>query len=180
MPRYYRRRYRSYRSGKQKYSNETISFSGPTGALSPGDNFPASEDNVGQLVVPATTVYGTRKVKNFEIQVTTEGLTSPVIGCLVYVPEGTTANEINKPITGKDVTSVYEPNQNLIKQFIIPASAYNTGSSITNPNPVVTKVKTSLARNLDSGDEIRLIFCAVGDVLDGAQFAGTVNYAIKY
>ena len=179
MPRYYRRRYRGYRSGKSRYSNETacILFES-TDTFERGTTFPKGEVEsklyVGYPVVAATGVFGTRKAKNFEISLTTNTLESPLVCALVYVPEGTLAGNFNlgeSPIN--NVESLYEPNQNIICQFVIPANGESN-------SPQVTKVKTRLARNLDSGDSIVMIFGNIAATTQTFSVAGTVNYAIKY
>lgn len=180
MPRGYRRRYRSYRSGRSKYSNETtnILYATPS-ALAAGTTFPTGTDSQGNsfrgvVIVPATTVYGARKAKNFDVSITTAGTQTPIVAALVYVPQGTTAGDVNmEAFTGDSVVSLYEPNQNVIGQFVIPATfAGNTQT--------VTRFKTRLARNLDSGDMIVLVFGNATQIPEGAQIVGTVNYAIKY
>lgn len=179
MPRYYRRR-RYVRSGRSKYSNQTLTFNATTGEITAGDTFPfdGTAEAVtarGVLVVPSTSVFGVRKVKNFDITVTTSSMTSPVIAMLVYVPEGTIANPIHSISQEASSAVAYEPNQNVIGTFVIPPSL--SGDS---GNAVVTRFKTKLARNLDNGDEIRLIFSNYAQIEEGATFSGYVNYAIKY
>lgn len=177
MPRrYYRRRYYGPRA---KYSNETASFVIITPPVEQITTFP-KEDNdqvdppihwTGKTVVPATTIYGTRKVKNFDIQMTSKGLDCAVIGVLVYVPEGTRATDLN--LAADEVGKLYEPNQNVICRFVIPPSPEDS-------NAVITRVKTRLARNLDSGDAIVLVLATTDAESGGAAISGFVNYSIKY
>lgn len=181
MPRVYRRRYRSYRSGRSKYSNQTTSllFEVPQAGVDAGDSFPTGQDEQenqyrGCTIVPSTGVYGTRKAKNFDIQVTTTAIASPIVAALVYVPQGTLASGLNiSAFSPEGPNSLYEPNQNVIGQFIIPATPEGTSQS-------VTRFRTRLARNLDSGDSIVLIFGAVDHLDQGSSICATVNYAIKY
>lgn len=181
MPRYYRRRYRSYRSGKSKYSNQTTSLllTVPEAGVEAGATFPTGQDEQenpyrGCTIVPATGVYGTRKAKNFDIQITTSSIGNPIVAALVYVPQGTLASTLNiASFTPEGPNSLYEPNQNVIGQFIIPATPEGTSQS-------VSRFKTRLARNLDSGDSIVLVMAPVAGLVDGAQICATVNYAIKY
>lgn len=180
MPRGYRRRYRYYRSAKSKYSNETnVIAYGLTDTVSAGTTFPYGNDQEGNarkgmLIVPATNVYGTRKAKNFDISLTTVNNSAPILAVLVYVPQGTLASNI--AISGSDIgaaSSLYEPNQNVICQFVIPAATSTSSQTLT-------KYKTRLARNLDSGDSIVLILAGLGDLDNTFSIAGTVNYCIKY
>ena len=180
MPRYYRRRYRGYRLAKSRYSNETTVITFNTAEAQPeaGQTFPSDtieeQEYRGFPIVAKTTVYGTRKAKNFDLTLTTKGLNAPLLGCLVYVPQGTLASAITSSSAGLgDVKSLYEPNQNVIMQFMVPAN----GSADA---PQITKVRTRLARNLDSGDSIVLIFCPLETLADTVYIAATVNYAIKY
>ena len=191
MARYYRRRYRTYRTGRNKYSNETTFIShvvdggtgiGHSGSVSPGQTFPEIYDtssppklqNRGYSIVPPTDVYGTRKVKNIDISLTTDLLSAPLVCALVYCPEGTLASTFS---LGEGTSSLYEPNQNIIGQFVIPANGEANA-------PQITRFKTRLARNLDSGDTIVLIFGSLTGISANAEtpvrIAGTVNYAIKY
>lgn len=178
MPRYYRRRYRGYRSGRAKYSNETTYFSTNTIDVAAGSTFPAGTDPEthkpwrGYTIVGATTVAGTRKVKNFDISLTSQNLGAPVVGALVYVPEGTLASEMT---LGTDPSSLYEPNQNVICQFMIPANGETN-------SPQITRIRSRLARNLDAGDSIVMIFGAIGAISSEANalVCSTINYAIKF
>ena len=179
-PRRYRR-YRAYRSARSRYSNETayVRYTKQTGsAASAGDNFPAAEDplKVGAVIVPPSEVFGVRKVKNFTISLTTTGLTSPVVAVLIYVPQGTPASLINLAGLDNDnkAASLYNPNQNVIGQFVIPANADSSFAS--------TRYSTRLSRNLSSGDTVRLLFASVGPYSSEETFAiaATVNFAIKY
>lgn len=181
MPRYYRRRYRSYRSGKSKYSNQTTSvvLNVPEAGIDSGETFPEGQDEQqnayrGCTIVPSTGVYGTRKAKNFDVQITTSAITSPIIAALVYVPQGTLASNLNiSAFSPEGPNSLYEPNQNVIGQFIIPATPPGTSQS-------VSRFKTRLARNLDSGDSIVLVMAAVEAIEPPASICATINYAIKY
>lgn len=179
MPRGYRRRYRGYRSAKSRYSNETaIITHNQTTTLDAGDTFPKGvieeKSYVGYPVVPSTSTYGTRKAKNFEISLTSDALSQPLVCALVYVPQGTLASDFNVTTPTLDkVSSLYEPNQNVICQFVIPANG-------TSNSPQITKVKTRLARNLDSGDQIVMIFAPIGPISTAFALGATVNYAIKY
>ena len=98
MP-YYRRPFKRARYGKRiKYSiqQKAFQFNATGGQTS------------GQLIVPATTLEGMRKVKH--ITVNLAGLAGQFWWAIVYVPQGTTPGSI----TIGDTTSgaaMYEPNQ---------------------------------------------------------------------
>lgn len=183
VPRLYKSRY--YQGAK--YSNETIAFNvGTVTNTVAGTAFPWTEgepSQCGVTIVPATNVLGNRKVKNFQIKITCTGNDNPIIGCLVYVPEGT---NVSKPLVTGMSQSLYEPNQNVISSFVIPAQCERDAQAdITDFNsPVVVNVSSRLARNLNTGDQIKLIFAAP-NALRASETApscisGTVNFAIKY
>ena len=161
-----------YRRGP-KYSNETTLINLElTGTADAGVSFPYNDDThkYGVDVVNPSTVLGNRKVKNFTLKFTSNNFTGPVIGALVYVPEGTEVNTINM---GSQANKLYEPNQNVIANFVIPPS------DSSNSTVVVT---SKLARNLNSMDRICLIFgLPGGNSPEGkSNIAGTVNFSIKY
>ena len=179
MPRYYRRRSRSYyRGGRSKYSSETTAFNQDldfsSESLEAGTTFPytpASGDDPEQrgiTIVGATSVYGTRKAKNFDIQVAVGNCIGPLYFALVYVPQGTIASPM---LSTHNSSTLYEPNQNVIASFIVPPPT-NNGQ--------LFHFKSRLARNLDSGDSIVLIAYNVYEQSGLVQFAGRVNYAIRY
>lgn len=194
----YRRKYytlpkvyssRVYRSAK--YSNETVAFNAQvTQDLDGGTTFPDApgpDQPKGLLIVPATNVLGNRKVKNFTIRVTANLNDDQIFGALVYVPEGTEASRL---LTSGSVQSLYEPNQNVIATFVIPPNCLRDtdGSIINSSAPTQITVSNRLARNLNTGDHIALIFGTpngitingTGDNGEPCTISGTVNYAIKY
>ena len=172
MPRRYKRRSsRSYKLVKPvKYSNET--FSATTIFQWIVSNKYAS------TVIAGTDVLGTRKVKNFTLQLCLQNnpeapqdILVPLIFALVFVPEG---NEANIPRTGQTFAdntltaiSMYEPNQNVILQGIIDAKQ-------------IYKYKTRLGRNLNSGDTIQLVWTPLGTFAAQALLSFTVNYALAF
>ena len=186
---------RYYRSRKDKYSSENVSIHCvmeqdiPVNSTFPTNPSPDPQQGTvpkGIVVVPATNVYGVRKVKNFNLKITTNYCTSPLLGILVYVPEGTTPQNLN---IGGEHQSIYEPNQNVIASFIIPPTAIRDGdgavAAIVPTNPIT--INTKLARNLASGDYIVLMFANLTSTVAGSTSAkppfsidGVVNFAIKY
>ena len=145
------RRYRSYkRSNRDKYSVERTSGSTTI-----------SSETTSSIVVASNAIQGMRKVKHMEISfsnTTTNQVADSIYWALVYVPQGTVANSLNT--TG----STYEPNQ-----FVIEAGVLDfTGGPL--------RIRSRLARNLNSGDSIHLLMRA-------HQLAGdppTIAYVVKY
>ena len=170
-----------------KYSNETVCFNvGGTATVDGGQPFPWNEGDInlrGVTIVPPTNVLGNRKVKNFQIKVTCTGNDDPIIGCLVYVPEGTS---VSAPLVTGQTQSLYEPNQNVILSFVIPAQCErnNEAEITTFSSPIIVNVSNRLARNLNTGDQIKLIFSSPNGVTASEDqpcvISGTCNFAIKY
>lgn len=173
MPRRYRRRYtRVARPLKTvKYSNETIDG---------GDSFPVYRRpaqgvvNIPQyqfsLIAPISS-QGMRKVKNFTLSFVSNS-EMPLFWALVYVPEGNLPSILSIG-TSQASTSLYEPNQNVIMSGLIHArSAQQT-------------FRTRLARNLNSGDSIVLVWRQILPEVENyptdsyTNFV-TLNYAITY
>lgn len=181
-----RYKYRSFRPKGVKYSNETIAFNTQvTNTIDSNLTFPATQDpeTHGLTIVPPTNVLGNRKVKNFTIKITANANDDQIFGALVYVPEGTFASSMQ---VGGTSQSIYEPNQNVICTFIIPPNcSRNTQGTITQISaPTQIVVSTRLARNLNTGDSIALIFSTPNGLtaIDSAPvtISGTCNFAIKY
>ena len=153
MP-YYRRPYKRARYGKKlKYSvqQKAFQFSAAAGTTT------------GQLIVPATTLEGTRKVKHLTINLTSTPGNVQFWWALVYVPQATAVGQITIGTTTAG-TSMYEPNQFCINCGIIDPDA----------GPI--RIGSPLGRNLNDGDSIILI---VKPNSDGAvSIQGTCRYAI--
>ena len=166
MPRRYRRK--SYRMARPlktvKYSSETYAGAADV-AFSAGVLYKST-------AIPQTDVLGTRKCKNFTltiVQKTNESI--PIYFALVFVPQGTVASNLNIGNTVNNDTlipaSFYEPNQNVIMQGFIDESQ-------------VYRFKTRLARNLNSGDVIQLIWKPFGNFNNTCLFSYTLNYSMSY
>ena len=185
MPRRYRRRrYAIARPLKTaKYSNET--YAGEV-------HLNTNQLRASMVIVPETQILATRKVKNLTIRLNVAQISFTLHGqatdlsshdapfnvlfAAVYVPQGTTPDVLhiaNVPTQGTVTTAVslYEPNQNVIM------------SGMINPYQPTT-VKTRLARNLNSGDQVYLVFLLSYNTLDlddlNLIIDGTANYAISY
>ena len=153
----YRRRYRRYRTRRAlksvRYANETQTYT--------FTNDITSRTAIGQYsahvpIIPAAATQGIRKVKNFTLTIAPffspsllrQIHTSRIIAdtfrfALVFVPEGQNPGDLGDAAADHAV-SFYEPNQNVIL----------TGEgSIYEP----VRLRTRLARNLNSGDSIHLI-----------------------
>lgn len=172
MPRRYIRRRRTYSVvPKKKYSWEHYNFINSL-------NVPASQSNqAAALVIGSTNVLGMRKVKNFTINFVAN-TSRPIFFALVYVPEGTNPNLLR--VGGQPVenvpnvissASLYEPNQNVIMSGIIP------------PASAGRQVYTNkLARNLNSGDQVYLIFAvfSTSTEAENIPLAADISYCISF
>lgn len=176
---YRRKSYSARRYKKVRYSNETSTFNITTNiAAASTTSFPDYQGNLGKTLVSAAEIQGTRKVKNMTLSISTSQISVPVLCTVVYVPQGTQPSGLTVNGSGTESpSSLYEPNQNVIMQFVLnPVYANGEGSC-------VQRFKTRLARNLDSGDCIKLIMApstALTAPLNGFNVTGTFNYAISF
>lgn len=152
---------RKYRGSRDKYSVEqtaTVAVVPAATATAPGQS--------GIVIVPPTATQGMRKVKHITVslaqpgQVSTANSPTSVFWALVYVPQGTTPNQLS--LTG---SSMYEPNQ-----FVM-----NCGTFDCNAGPV--RFHSPISRNLNSGDKIYLIIANPNQSAQGV-FLYTVRYAV--
>ena len=151
----YRRGYRRYRSGKRiKYSVQQRAFGWTA----------AGASSSAQIIVPATTLEGMRKVKHLMVNLTAGQAAGGMYWALVYVPQGTVAQNINIT-TGETVTSMYEPNQFVMNCGIIDVDA----------GPI--RFSSPIARNLNDGDSIWLVLRPVSS--EAVPVFGTCRYAIS-
>lgn len=178
---YRRRRYsRVPRSVKSvKYSNETAIQSVPQ-STAPG----VWNAGLAVALVPSVNSAGMRKAKNFTLsfqyQFHFQDLGVPINFALVYVPEGQVPGTLGRAAWSNNSApvSLYEPNQNVILQGLLPATC--TGRM---------EFRTRLARNLNSGDAIYLVMRPIDDLSTQASESGEyqgiglcaqLNYAIAY
>lgn len=167
---------------KVRYSNETSTFLIQQDiAANNTSSFPTNPQGqlVGKVLVDAATIQGTRKVKNMTLSISaTNECPIPILCAVVYVPQGTNPSSIQVNAPQAASTSLYEPNQNVIMQFVLnPVFDSGTGTN-------VQRFKTRLARNLDSGDAIYLV-CAPAFAHQAGnaytcKLSGTFNYAISF
>lgn len=166
---------------KVRYSSETTSLNVqdtiPQGQMPTLPYSAAPSPQKGMVLVTPASIQGTRKVKNMTLSVSSEGNTVPLLCAVVYVPQGTQASDLMAGPQGLVGASLYEPNQNVIMQFVMnPIGATNEGSN-------VQVFRTKLARNLDSGDSIVFIATpakANNTAAQNVTIVGTFNYAISY
>ena len=155
MPKYYKKRY--YKSSKDKYSVEQSAF---TTSVTAGNQ-------VANVIVDPITIQGMRKVKHLTITLAATGATASNIDmfwCLVYVPQGTTPNNITVGSSAGTSAPMYEPNQYVMACGVMDFSA----------GP--TRIHCPLSRNLNSGDAIYIILANPGAVTN--TIYATIRYAI--
>lgn len=158
-----RRRSRSVYSRRPvksvKYSNETT-------ALNLTQTVPADQPkSLEAVVISPLNSQGTRKVKNFTLSLATN-FEFGVYFALVYVPQGTEAPDF--VVVRNEIKSLYEPNQNVIMSGI-----FNHSSPI--------RIRSRLARNLNSGDSVSLLlFVESLNQQHELVVQGNLNYAICY
>lgn len=172
---------RTYRrSGRYTRRLKTVKYSSETFNLADDWQFTSGVAQMQVPVVSAINQQGVRKCKNFEFSCSStpfiydddsgNTFNTPLFWALVYVPQGTQPNQISLG-SGGTTASLYEPNQNVIMSGIIPAD-----------NQAIYRVRTRLARNLNSGDAIYVIFRAAANPSAAAtkSLAFALNYAISF
>lgn len=153
MPKYYKKK---FRGSKDKYSVEQSAQRLTVNAGA----------NINFLIVPATGVQGMRKVKHLTISMANsdqESELNALYWALVYVPQGTAPGILN--VGTSATTSLYEPNQFVLSCGVVDFSA--------GPQ----RIRTPLARNLNSGDAIYLLLANPSATVN-ANVDSVVRYAI--
>lgn len=170
MPRRYRSYYRRYRRAAQKYSVETSNIN-LKGAL--------TQDYGNYTMIAPIQSQGMRKAKNFTLSISSSPFYNgtddseeytPIAFALVYVPQGTNPSSITLG-TESAAASLYEPNQN-----VILSGVYTAGDS-------ALRIRSSLARNLNSGDSIVLCMKFInqsGPTWASNTLFAQLQYAIAY
>ena len=112
------------------------------------------------------------KVKNFRLNIVF-GSSVSVLWALVYVPEGMPIGTLSYGQTSAAnvPTSLYEPQQFLIASGLYSSAAVNSGA---NAGPL--RVWSPLARNLNPGDGVFLIWRSLENV-QGVETFITISYA---
>ena len=171
MARWYRRyRRSSYRRSGKKWSPTTQVINTITGggqssqtvALNHLSDSTANRYSLGPIM----------KVKNFRINIVF-GSSVSVLWALVYVPEGMPIGALSygQTAAANVPASLYEPQQFLIASGLYSSAAVNSGA---NAGPL--RVWSPLARNLNPGDGIFLIWRALENVT-GVETFITLSYA---
>ena len=168
---YRRRRYGSYSRRGRKWCPVTQVNSDTTGAGQ--KSLVIAYNRLGASAGPGNQYpYGPiMKVKNFRLNIVFASSVS-VLWALVYVPEGMPIGTLNTAgVVGGPALSLYEPQQFLIASGIYSSAATNSGA---NAGPL--RIWTPLARNLNPGDGVFLIWRALENVA-GVETYITINYA---
>ena len=159
-----------YYRNREKYSIEQTVII--TRDVSNWDSVPGVEGETqtskqfSQVIVKNTELQGMRKVKHLTLTICNNNSSLdalPILYAIVYVPEGYSPKDINVPISGNPM-SLYEPNQ-----FVMSCGALDF-----NAGPL--RIKSPLARNLNSGDSIYLILAS--NKSEASGFTINVKYAI--
>ena len=161
MPRKYYKRYHN----KDKYSVEQTIYESPT-----VDNWTAITNGLqwSIQVVPPVETEGMRKVKHLTMTFANYRTGSdqdayPIFYALVYCPQGYDPNNLNLP-TLNTAFNLYEPNQFVLSSGVLDFSG----------GPL--RIRTPLARNLNSGDKI--VMCLGTTNTSNQRIYGEVKYAI--
>lgn len=149
---------------KIKYSNETYSIN----SLVATD---ASANTQNVVMIASIDNQGMRKAKNFSLKIYTPNLSTNdgaaeggIVWALVFVPQGTNVQDMN--LGSSTSHSLYEPNQNVIMSGIVCSNE-------------ITNAKTRLARNMNAGDAIYLIYKSFNAGVS-YSIGAVLNYAIAY
>jgi hypothetical protein len=130
-------------------------------------------NRINSGIAPTTFPLGPiMKVKNFRINIVFASSVS-VLWALVYVPEGLPIGTLNYGASTPQLSAVslYEPQQYLIASGLYSSAATNSGA---NAGPL--RIWSPLARNLNPGDGIYLIWRPLENIA-GVDTFFTVNYA---
>lgn len=124
-----------------------------------------------QLVVPAFTVAGIRKVKNFDVNFVTNSA-DPLLYALVYLPEGAAPEsfipQINSTSSQNKFTELFAANQ-----WVIACGSISQGAQ--------NRMRTRMSRNLNNGDTVWLYVWRINlSSIEDISVNATGSYAIKY
>lgn len=168
MPRRYRRYRRTRALRSVRYSSET------TSQLTSLNTAATSVTQQPVQLIVAEQGQGVKKIKNITISIapwilnppTTNIPWPPVDFVVVFVPQGQNPNTI-KNITGSN--SYYDPNQNVVMYGQVEVNK-------------VSRFRTRLSRNLNSGDSLYIIFLARNLTANPLTYnvEYVCNYAICY
>lgn len=149
---------------KIKYSNETYSID-----YTVTSDLSASSQSA--VMIASIDNQGMRKAKNFSLKLFCPQMGSgdlysvgAIVWALVFVPQGTNVQSLS--LGNNNSVSLYEPNQNVIMSGILCSDQ-------------VINAKTRLARNMNAGDSIYLVFKSYNAPIN-YSVGGVLNYAIAY
>ena len=113
------------------------------------------------------------KVKNFRLNVVFASSVS-VLWALVYVPEGMPVGSLSLSAVPSNTVakSLYEP-----QQFLIASGLYSSVASDLGTTAGPLRVWSPLARNLNPGDGIFLVWRSLVSGISGVDTFITINYA---
>ena len=128
------------------------------------------------VAVPSIPGQGNRKVRGISLKITST-FSTPMPIALVFVPSGTVPSAIGSgsvmTFTGQTTTgelsSLYEPNQNVLAVGQIPANSTET-----------LTLFYSGTRNIGSGDSICAVYKNFGETANDGNILITVSYLIGY
>lgn len=170
----YRRTSRISRSNRMRWARETT--------LAKSDAQVTAGSTRNFIVVPSVAGQGNRKVRQIVLKISSS-FDYPMPIALVFVPSGTMTSEIGSgtvggitasqtpgqaPVQG-DISSFYEPNQNVLAVGQIPCSLNE-----------VTTLTFSGTRTLGSGDCVACVFKNLSDTAITGELMVTATYLVGY
>lgn len=163
------KRFRYRTKNRDKYSVEQTVLNTPALSLwdtVQGDATHATNHQYAAMMVPPSDTEGMRKVKHLTLTFSNGAASEeniPLLYALVFVPSGYVANKIQYP-AGGNATNLYDPNQFVMSCGVLDFSG----------GPL--RIRTPLARNLNSGDSIWLVLAGIPDSAD--SYIVNCRYAI--
>lgn len=124
----------------------------------------AQAQTTSQVIVPASSTEGKRKVAHLTISGSWGGSAAGVLWALMYIPQGMAVPAFNLA-TG---SSILEPNQYVM----------NTGTFDADAGPV--RISSRITRTLHSGDSVVLLLTPLATGSSPGTINGIVRYAIAY
>lgn len=163
------RRFRRYHRRSSGYSVEHTIVRPPI-AGSLWVDVPASDETetasqqFSVPIIPPTQTEGRRKVKHLTLSFSSN-FTGPLVYAIVFVPQGYEPQALHIP-SPQYALNMYDANQYVMSSGILDFEA----------GPM--RIRSSISRNLDSGDTIYLMLAKVSDNVPN-MFC-EITYAIKY
>lgn len=153
----------------------TMRWAKETTLIAKSQNIPTGS-TANFVAVPSIPGQGNRKVRGISLKITST-FTTPMPIALVFVPSGTVPSSIGSGSvlsfagqeTQGELSSLYEPNQNVLAVGQIPANSSETLSLFY-----------SGTRNIGSGDSICAVYKNFGTAANNGDILITVSYLIGY